>query len=89
LQVSWQKDGIDVDPNRDVNFIVSNEGNLIISQMRPSDVGNYTCIAQNVASRRASEPAQLTTYGQKSFMSLSLAPINDLSLVSVVVSVFS
>jgi len=64
FQVFWLKDGEPVDPRRDVNFIISNEGNLIISQMRTNDAGNYTCGAQNVASRRISEYAQLTVFGR-------------------------
>jgi netrin receptor unc-5 len=63
VKVFWLKDGEQVDPRRDLNFIISNEGNLIISQMRLEDVGNYTCGAQNVASRRLSESAQLTVFG--------------------------
>ena len=59
----WLKDGELVDTGRHVNFIISNEGNLIISQTRLSDSGNYTCGAQNLANRRLSEPAVLTVFG--------------------------
>ena len=52
-----------MDADEDINVIISNEGNLIISQVRFNDAGNYTCVAQNVASRRLSEPAQLNVYG--------------------------
>ena len=52
-----------MESSRDVNFIISNEGNLIISQTRLSDAANYTCGAQNLANRRLSEPAQLTVFG--------------------------
>jgi len=63
MQVFWLKNGELVDSSRDVNFIISNEGNLIISQTRLSDSGNYTCGAQNIANRRLSEPAILTVFG--------------------------
>jgi len=61
--VFWLKNGELIDTNRDVNFIVSNEGNLIVSQTRLSDAANYTCGAQNIANRRLSEPALLTVFG--------------------------
>jgi len=63
LKVYWLKDDEPVDADQDINLIISNEGNLIISQVRLSDVGNYTCVAENVASRRLSEAAHLTVYG--------------------------
>ncbi len=58
------KNGETVDVSRDINLIISNEGNLIITQARLSDMGNYTCGAQNVASRRTSESATLTVFGK-------------------------
>lgn len=61
-EVFWTKDGEVIDVLKEINFIISNEGNLIISQARPSDMGNYTCGAQNVASRRLSESAILTVF---------------------------
>ena len=60
----WLKGGDPIDVNKEINFIISNEGNLIINQARLSDMGNYTCGAQNVASRRLSESAILTVYGK-------------------------
>ena len=63
VQVYWLRDGERVDAGRDVNVIISHSGNLLISQVRLSDAANYTCVAQNVASRRLSEPAMLTVYG--------------------------
>ena len=64
LQVFWLKDGEMIDVKKEINFIISNEGNLIINQARLKDMGNYTCGAQNVASRRLSESATLTVYGK-------------------------
>ncbi|CAM1331977.1 UNC5C (predicted) [Pycnogonum litorale] len=60
--VFWLKNGKILDTKQDQNFIISSEGNLIISQARLSDMGNYTCGAQNIASRRLSSTASLVVY---------------------------
>lgn len=64
FQVFWLKNGEMIDVEKEINYIISNEGNLIINQARLEDMGNYTCGAQNVASRRLSESATLTVYGK-------------------------
>lgn len=63
-QVFWLKDNAMIDVSKEINYIISNEGNLIINQARLSDMGNYTCGASNVASRRLSESATLTVFGE-------------------------
>ncbi|XP_067671144.1 netrin receptor UNC5C-like isoform X6 [Haliotis asinina] len=60
-QVFWLKDGIQIN-TKEMNFIISSEGSLLISQARLKDTGNYTCGATNPASRRLSESAVLTVY---------------------------
>ena len=47
------------------NYIITADGHLLIAQTKLSDMGNYSCIAENVASRRISEPALLTVYGER------------------------
>jgi len=64
VQVFWLKNGERIDVQRDINFIISHEGSLIVNQARLADFGNYTCGAQNIAGRRLSESAVLTVYGQ-------------------------
>jgi len=72
VQVFWLKDGERIDVQRDINFIISHEGSLIVNQARLSDSGNYTCGAQNLAARRLSESAVLTVYGQCSSVLIAL-----------------
>ena len=46
-------------------MIISNEGSLLINEVRLADSGNYTCIAENVAGKRSSDPAELTVTENK------------------------
>ena len=62
-ELSWTKNGVTVDPKQDPNYIISNEGNLLIVAAKLSDMANYSCVAENVANRRVSPPARLTVYG--------------------------
>ncbi|XP_022237682.1 netrin receptor UNC5C-like isoform X2 [Limulus polyphemus] len=61
-KIAWVRNGEIIDTSKETNFIISNEGNLLISQARLADMGNYTCRAENVASQRFSETAVLTVY---------------------------
>ena len=36
---------------------------LMLLQVRPDDVGNYTCVAENLINRRVSPPARLDIFG--------------------------
>ncbi|XP_037083856.1 netrin receptor UNC5C-like, partial [Pollicipes pollicipes] len=60
--VSWLKNRVPVDPKLDPNYIISNEGNLLIAAAKLSDMANYSCVAENVANRRVSPPARVTVY---------------------------
>lgn len=62
--ISWIRDGQQIDPKRDPNYIITADGHLLIAQTRLNDMGNYSCAAQNIASTRISEPALLTVYGE-------------------------
>ncbi|KAK4045774.1 hypothetical protein OUZ56_033738 [Daphnia magna] len=59
--VTWQKNGVPVEPKREgSNLIVSSEGHLLVVQARLADMGNYTCVSENVAGKRISDTAILT-----------------------------
>ena len=63
--VSWLRNGLPIEPKKEgSNLIVSNEGHLLVVQARLADMGNYTCVAENVAGRRLSDTAVLTVLGK-------------------------
>ena len=71
--VSWLQNGKPIDPTVDKNFIVSDEGRkMIVVAARLADSANYTCVADNVASKRFSEPATITVYGKPLFSLLNV-----------------
>ncbi|XP_046664973.1 netrin receptor UNC5C-like isoform X2 [Homalodisca vitripennis] len=59
-QIYWLRNGLPLET--DTNVIVSSEGHLLISQARLQDTANYTCVAENIAAKRISDPALLTVY---------------------------
>ncbi|XP_017876466.1 netrin receptor UNC5C-like [Ceratina calcarata] len=44
------------------NFVQTGEGHLILAEAELTHQGNYSCVAENIAARRVSEPAVLTVY---------------------------
>ncbi|XP_063378889.1 netrin receptor UNC5C-like isoform X1 [Cydia fagiglandana] len=59
-RVSWLKHGAPL--QQDHNVLISAEGNLVISRATLQDMANYSCVAENIAGKRISEPALLTVY---------------------------
>ncbi|XP_073951787.1 netrin receptor UNC5C-like isoform X1 [Choristoneura fumiferana] len=59
-RVSWLKHGTPL--QQDHNVLISAEGNLLISRATLQDMANYSCVAENIAGKRISEPALLTVY---------------------------
>ena len=45
------------------DLYLSNENSLLIAQIKPTDAGNYTCVASNIAGTYSSEPAELIVHG--------------------------
>ena len=65
--IKWLQNGSPINPVTDKNFIITGEGHLIVVAARLTDTANYTCVAENVASRRLSDPATITVYGKNNF----------------------
>ena len=61
--VYWLKNGLAIEKNSQ-RILVSHEGSLLINEVRMSDTGNYTCVAENRAGKRVSDSAQLTVTGK-------------------------
>ena len=62
LQVSWLKN--DEPLNMDTKVGERADNNLIISEARLSDSGNYTCQASNIVATRRSANAAVVVYGE-------------------------
>ncbi|KAJ8318873.1 hypothetical protein KUTeg_003964 [Tegillarca granosa] len=60
-EVFWLKDGDEIDVRRN-NYIVASEGDLMIGQVKLADMGNYTCGARNILTKRLSDFATLTVF---------------------------
>ena len=60
--VRWLKDATPLDKSNQ-RMLVSHEGSLLINEVRSSDAGNYTCIAENVAGKLVSDAVKLTVTG--------------------------
>jgi hypothetical protein len=65
--VSWQKDGRDLRPEDDKRITVHSSGNLIITKVKQSDSGFFTCIARNMVGLKESNPARLSVYEKPRF----------------------
>ena len=61
--IHWLKNGVRLRED-DPNYIVTSEGHLILVSARVEDAGNYTCVAENLAAKRLSNPAEISIYGR-------------------------
>ena len=62
-RVYWLKNGVNLDQESDT-LLVSSEGHLLVGQAKLSHQANYTCVAENIAGKRLSDPVTLTVYGK-------------------------
>ncbi|GFU30687.1 roundabout homolog 2 [Nephila pilipes] len=65
--VRWRKDGEVVNTGKGRIRIVP-PGNLVISEVRQSDEGRYTCIAENMAGMRESLPVHMAVHVKPFFV---------------------
>ncbi|CAL1265716.1 unnamed protein product [Larinioides sclopetarius] len=65
--VRWRKDGEVVNTGKGRIRIVA-PGNLVISEVRQSDEGRYTCVAENMAGMRESVPVHMAVHVKPFFV---------------------
>ncbi|VVC26657.1 Fibronectin type III,Immunoglobulin subtype,Immunoglobulin-like domain,Immunoglobulin-like [Cinara cedri] len=58
--VTWKKDGEDVHIDSTTRMRIVDGGNLMITDVRQNDGGEYLCVARNIVTMRESIPAKLT-----------------------------
>ena len=63
--ILWLKNGQSIERALNRRLLVSHEGSLLINDVRAHDTANYTCVAENLAGKRFSEPALLTVTENK------------------------
>ena len=56
--------GIPNDVTAANSFVQTGDGHLTLGRAELRHQGNYSCVAENIAARRVSEPAVLTVYGE-------------------------
>ncbi|XP_055600862.1 netrin receptor unc-5-like [Uranotaenia lowii] len=59
-KISWLKNGVPLVPNPPV--VITVEDKVLIAQVTMQDMANYTCVAENIAGKRISDPVTLTVY---------------------------
>ncbi|XP_050076760.1 netrin receptor unc-5-like [Anopheles maculipalpis] len=59
-QITWLKNNITITPSSLLTF--TTEGNIVITSLNLQDIGNYSCVAENIAGKRTSEPIELIVY---------------------------
>ncbi|XP_058449824.1 netrin receptor unc-5-like [Malaya genurostris] len=59
-KISWHKNGIPLVANPPV--VITVEDKVLIAHVTMQDMANYTCVAENIAGKRVSDPVSLTVY---------------------------
>ncbi|XP_053675531.1 netrin receptor unc-5-like [Anopheles nili] len=59
-KVAWLKNGVPVQPNPP--FVLLTDSTLLIARVEIQDMANYTCVAENIAGKRVSEPVPIIVF---------------------------
>ncbi|XP_052896808.1 netrin receptor unc-5-like [Anopheles moucheti] len=59
-QITWLKNNFTVTSSSLLTF--TTEGNIMITSLSLQDIGNYTCVAENIAGKRTSESIELIVF---------------------------
>ncbi|XP_014681691.1 PREDICTED: roundabout homolog 2-like [Priapulus caudatus] len=66
-EVWWKKDGREI-RGAAGRVKISDNGNLLLNDVRQADAGDYICVAENVVGRRESAPATLSVHVKPHFV---------------------
>ncbi|XP_055601361.1 uncharacterized protein LOC129750145 isoform X1 [Uranotaenia lowii] len=66
-QITWLKNNFTFNPSAPgitqlTNVAHQGTGTIVISAVKLQDIGNYTCVAENIAGKRIAEPIELIVY---------------------------
>lgn len=70
-RVYWLRNNVPVDADSDT-LLVSSEGHLLVGQAKLSHQANYTCVAENIAAKRLSDPVSLTVYRKIEYTAINV-----------------
>ncbi|XP_021712731.1 netrin receptor unc-5, partial [Aedes aegypti] len=59
-KISWLKNGIPLVANPPV--VITVDDKVLIAHVTMQDMANYTCVAENIAGKRVSDPVSLTVF---------------------------
>lgn len=71
-RVYWLRNNVPVDADSDT-LLVSSEGHLLVGQAKLSHQANYTCVAENIAAKRLSDPVSLTVYRKIEYSAINIS----------------
>lgn len=70
-QISWLRNN-EVITNSPPHVTITKDGNLFLLSSKNQDSANYTCVAENIAARRLSDPALIVVRGDKKWSEWSV-----------------